>query len=179
MSGKFPYRGDFSFPSSLIDDFEWIMDSFIDGSIGADCLLIYPPNYNECENCHLDITTGRSNNIYKIGGPISFENHTLCPICNGEGRLTVNISDSIRLRIYTNPKDWQNVGFNVNYPEGSAQIIGYWTDFPKIQRAKFIMVNSDLSGFKEWKYIMASEALPWGLRGSRYFAAMIKRTGGD
>ena len=61
MAGKFPSRGSFTYPSTLIDEYEWIMDSFIDGELGAECTLIYPPKYDECTNCHLDLSTGRSN----------------------------------------------------------------------------------------------------------------------
>lgn len=179
MAGKFPCRGSFSYPSALIDEYEWIMDSFIDGDLGAECTLVYPPKYDECNNCYLDLATGRSNNIYKTGGPNPFTNHTVCPVCGGEGRLTVETTDSVRLRVYTNPKDWKNIGVKLNIPEGSAQIIGYFTDLPKIQRAKYIWVFVDLEGIQRWKYVSSSEPLPWGLRGSRYFIMMVKRYGGS
>jgi hypothetical protein len=180
MANKFPGRGDFSIPSALLDEHEWISDALIDGELGTVCTLIYPPTDSECPNCLFDPSTGRSANIYRTGGPIPFVNHTVCPWCGGEGRRSEPVTDSIRLRVY-----WGGMEVNAamrqftklanfDSPAGLLFVIGYMNDLPKFERSDNILVNSAQT-IDEWKCSRASESVPWGFRKNRYFACMLKR----
>jgi len=177
MAGKFASRGDFSIPSELINEHEWICDSLID-DMGASCDLVYEPIASECNNCIFDPATQKSSGIYKVGGPISFDNFTVCPICGGDGRSVLEQKENIKLRVYLNQRDWIQTNIKAMVGNDVFQIIGYMNDLPKIERAKEIIVHSDLVGIKYWRCEPSSEATPWGFRGNRYFVMFLKRVGG-
>lgn len=175
MGGVFPDRDDFNIPSDLVKEYQYIMDSFIDDiNIGHECKLIYPPKSSECNNCIFDIDTGRSSNIYKDGGPVPFANHTLCPVCGGEGRSVLSVEATIRLRVYYQPKDFLNIGIpSIKTKDGVIQAIGYLTDLPKLEMATEVIVDSDLESLKRIKCVREGTALPWGF-GKRYFIQFLR-----
>ncbi len=176
MADKIPSRGNFSIPSSLIDDHEWIADSLID-DLGKVCKLLFPYKKLECPNCFLDRRTGRSNGIYKSGGPVEFTNFTLCPWCNGEGRLEERIEKDITLRLYWEPRDWIG-GIPLENPAGLVQTIGYMSDLNDMEQAEKILVNSALEDTKRWECERAGEPQPHGFRNNRYFIQMLRRISG-
>lgn len=182
MSGKIPKYGDFSIESGLIDEHEWVSDYLIDGELASKCTLIYPPTYTECPNCVFDQQTGQSANIYKAGGPAVFTNHTICPWCNGQGKSSNAPTDSVRLRVYWGGSElnaavkmFKTLGVsNLDNAMGLIFVIGYMSDISKFERADAINVISTLNK-KEYMCIRKSEAVPWGFRHNRYFAAMVSR----
>ena len=177
MANKFPKLGDFSIPSGIIDAHEWGADSFID-TLGKTCTLIYPAKVTECSNCYYDARTGRSTGIYKTGGPNPFPNNSFCPICGGEGRITAEVTESVKLRVYWNSKDWHMVANTIENPEGVAQAVGYMSDLSKIERAKEIILDSHVSSTREFRCVREGEAVPWGFRHDRYFLQFFRRSGG-
>lgn len=182
MSGKLPKYGDFSIESSLIDEHEWITDYFIDGELGCQCTLIYPPTFTECPNCIFDQQTNESSSIYKAGGPMPFTNHTVCPWCGGVGKRTDNPTALIRLRVYWGGSEvnaavkmFKTMGVtNINDQTGIIFVIGYMADLQNFQKADLIRVVSNLD-IADYQYSKASEAVPWGFRHNRYFACMLSR----
>ena len=177
MADRLPKFGDFSIPSGVIDSHEWASDAIID-SLGKNCKLVYPAKVTECNNCYYDPRTRRSTGIYKSGGPISFPNNTTCPACGGAGRSTVETTESIKLRVYWNPKDWQTFAGTIQNPEGVAQVIGYMSDLPKVERSVEVIINSDVESTKEYRCVKEGEAVPWGFRQDRYFLQFYRRSGG-
>ena len=139
-------------PISLIRLHEQAVDELIDGELGTVCKLVYPPKHTECPNCLLDPHTNRSSNVYKSGGPVSFTNGTLCPVCYGEGKQTAQQEESIRVRLYTDPTKWVAMQIKVDNPTGIAQLIGYMNDMPKFQRASYIIANSKMQQMKDWRF---------------------------
>jgi len=178
MSGRFANRGNFTIPSAVFDEHEWVSDMFLDGEIGSQCTLMYPPIDSECSNCYFDPNSGRSNNIYRVGGLVPFTNHTTCPMCGGEGRSITEKTEDVRLRVYTDPSHWVETGIQLKSPNGIAQVIGYMADLPKIERADKIILHSELQEIKRWIVQAEGEAIPWGFRGNRYFVMFVKRVGG-
>ena len=171
MANKIPALGEFRVPSTLIDKHEWMADSLIDDIPGLTCTLIYPRKQAECDNCSLDPMTGRSTNVYKVGGPIPFTNFQVCPRCNGEGHLTSPATDTIEARIYWEPKSWVDIGIKVAKPDNTAMMIGYLTDLTKIKKANKISVEG-------YYYTRLGEAVPHGFRRNRYFIQYITRADG-
>ena len=168
----------FEIPSSLISTHEYIVDALIEGSTGQVCQLVYPITKNSlCPNCIYSPRQKKSSNIYKDGGPIPFEKHTLCPWCGGEGRTNRAVKEDIRLRVYWTPKDWI-VPKPVENPDGMAMVIGYMYNLPKIEKADTIMLNKKVGVYRKWIYEREGEAIPWGLSQDRYFAQMLRRAGG-
>ena len=186
MANKFTDRSDFEIPESIIDEHEWVSDEFIDGPFGKDCLLEFPNVDSECPNCYFDPETKRSTNVYKTGGPISFQNHTTCPHCGGTGREIIDVpTETIRLRVYWRPSTLMDLAGSdvpsnplLNSPEAVCRVIGYMTDLPKFERAHSILVQSDLEATRRWRCVRDGEARPHGFRGNRYFQQVLKRAGG-
>ena len=177
MSGKFPNLGDFSIPSGIIDSHEWVSDAFID-TLGKSCTLLYPAKVTECTNCYYDARTGRSTGIYKSGGPNPFPNNSFCPVCGGAGRVTTEVTESVKLRVYWNSKDWHMVAATIQNPAGVAQAIGYMSDLHKIERASEIILDSHINATREFRCVREGEAVPWGFRHDRYFLQFFRRVGG-
>lgn len=181
MSGKFTNRTDFSIPESLIDEHEWMSDALIDGPLGAVCTLYYPDLQTECPNCLFDPQANRSANIYRTGGPNPFPNDTLCPYCGGTGVSAQPVTDTMRVRAYWGGmevnaamRQFQNM-FNskfVGSPDGVVFIIGYMNDAVKFQQCTSLVVNKPNVQIRCER---ASDAIPWGFRHNRYFAAMLNR----
>jgi len=178
MAGVFPARGDFTLPAGILDEHEWLSDFLLDGETGHTCTIYYPPKPTECDNCIFDPTTGRSSNIYKTGGPIPFQNHTICPRCGGAGRSTIRTTEDVKLRIYWQPKDWIDIGVKFDVAYGVAMTIGYMTDLPKIERAEKILLNTNILEMRRWFCKRAGEAVPHGFRQKRYFIQYVERIGG-
>jgi hypothetical protein len=174
MGGIFSNRDNLVIPDSVFDEYNWGMDAFLDGPPGKQCLLIYPQKKEECPNCYSSQETGRSTDIWKISGPQQFDNFTICPLCNGIGYLSTAPTESIRLRFYQNVKDWINTGTSFQAVDGLAQIIGYMTDFSKVQRAVSIIINSDLQAIEKWEFRKYGAGISHGLN-NRYFAQLIQR----
>lgn len=173
MSNRIPHRGDFTVADGLLDDAEWSSDLFID-SIGSNCKVVYPAVDSECYNCKIDPITGRSADIYKTGGPIPFPNFTICPVCQSQGRLTSESTETIKLRVYWDSRHWiQTESFVTG--DGYGQIIGYMTDVVKLRRAKEILLYSDMRDVTEIRCRLAGEIVPYGFRKNRYFLAFVKR----
>jgi len=167
----------FSIPSAVISSHEQIVDSLISSNIGQDCQLVYPVTKNSvCPNCIYSPRQKKSSNIYKEGGPVPFENHTICPWCGGEGRSSRAVKENIRLRVYWTSKDWSITGA-VENPDTAVMIIGYMYDLPKVEKCDTILLNKNLSPYRKWICEREGEAVPWGLSQDRYFAQMLRRVG--
>jgi len=168
----------FSIPSSVVSSHEYITDSLIEGPTGQECQLIYPVNRNSvCPNCLYNPRQKKSSNIYRDGGPIPFEKHTICPWCGGEGRSDRAVKENIRLRVYWSQKDWI-ISNPVENPDTSVMIIGYMHLLPSLEKADRILLNKDVQPYRKWICERAGEAVPWGLSQDRYFAQMLNRVGG-
>tara|TARA_R100000315_G_C5234802_1_gene146236 strand:- start:1258 stop:2784 length:1527 start_codon:yes stop_codon:yes gene_type:complete len=168
----------FTIPNEVISSHEHIVDSLISGNTGQNCQLIYPITKNSvCPNCIYSPRQKRSSNIYKTGGPVPFENHTICPWCGGEGRTNRAIKEDVRLRVYWTPRDWSITGA-VENPDTAVMIIGRMHDLPKIEKCDRILLNKDLSAYRKWVCEREGEAVPWGLAQDKYFAQMLRRVKG-
>ena len=124
-----------------------------------------------------DLLLPKSSNIYKVGGPQSFPANSLCPRCNGVGRLQEPVSEVIRMRVYWERRSWVNIGIKIANPDGVAMCIGYFRDLPKLERANVVLLQSDLKGTKVYECVREGEGRPHGMRKNRYFIQYMRRTG--
>jgi hypothetical protein len=161
----------FSLDSGLIDAHEDMCNFLIDGFPGKTCRLIYEPKDLECPNCFLDNDTGYSTSIYKTGGPVPFTNYTMCPYCNGVGRLRVEETGDIRLRVYFDHRQFVKIqeAKNIVLDGDIIQVIGYMTDLPKMQRAKEMIIDTQVESYKTYRFQPHSAPCPWGFMHDRYF----------
>jgi len=161
-------------PDSVFTTYKQFADDFISDNFGVNCKLVYPEKRIVCANCVTSPMPGASKNVYRNGGPAPFS-FGLCPMCGGEGYSSEETTETIKMRVYFNPKDWVKVA-NVNTENAMAQTIGFIYDMPKIARANYVILNSDQDGYKEWKFSLLREPLPHGFKRDRYFVAYWQRS---
>ena len=166
----------YSISNDLITDFQTAVGDLID-QLGKDCKLFYPPKTVSCSNCAFDSIGRKSANRYLHGGPIPFPDGAMCPMCNGAGLHAKEISDTITLLLYWSPKEWVDIGIQVAVPDGVVQTKGRIADLPKIKRANYILLHSDMEGYQHYRYQLMGEPVPQGLKQTKFFIAMWKRSG--
>lgn len=167
----------FSLNSSILDVHEEICDYLLDTFAYKTCKIIYPQKNNSCPNCIQDTDTNASTGIYKTGGPVPFTNYTICPYCGGLGKLYIEESETVKLRVYFNQKQFVKIDEfkSIVIDNDVIQIIGYLTDLPKLERAKELIVDTPIEGYKQYSFQPLSAPNPWGFRQNRYFIQMWKR----
>jgi hypothetical protein len=172
-----PFSGIIS--QDLKDLFVNLIDSLLETTaLTQPCRFIYGgTKFEQCPNCSFNASTGKSNNLYVPGGPISFS-HGLCPVCNGAGRKEIPITeDDIYMGIIYDHKKWLPMGFTPTSPNTSIQTISSITLMPKIKRAKEIIVNTDIETYVRQRYVIDGEPQPYGFGNDAYIATIWKRSG--
>ena len=129
--------------------------------------LVYPGKRVDCPNCRMDTfgTRTKSVSVYTQGGPIPFERGMPCPYCNGRGYKEQEETEDITTRIYWDKRYWIDVGIPADVPQGSIQTISYMTDLPKIQRANYLIPNSDgIQNYQRNLFQKAGPSYPQGFK---------------
>lgn len=172
-----------SIPQKVFDKYKEFADCMIN-DLGVNCKLIYPPVYEDCDNCVFDVIGQKSSGRYKNGGPAPF-NFGHCPICKGEGVKAVEDTEIIKLRFYqlSNreigvPTGMRQIADSIRTAGGTAFVVGFIYDLPKFDSANKILINSDMSNYKDWLYQKATEPVFYGLDKQRYFVAGVDRVDG-
>lgn len=160
-------------PSGLWDKYKEAADFFIDNNnIGRSCTVVYPPKRTTCSNCTTSMIGSTSRNVYKNGGPAPFSFGS-CPLCGGNGYKETESTDTIRLRIYWNRKDWIRITDNIGVGDADIMVIGYMSDLPKIKKSIEIILVSD-NNESEYRATLSGKPSPWGFGRNRYFIAYLK-----
>ena len=165
-----------SIPSSVFDTYNEAVLLFT-----RTATLVYPERREECPNCYMDTmgTRNRSVSVYKVGGPYPFERGMPCPYCNGKGYKAVETTEDITLRIYWDRKNWIDVGIPIDISDGSIQTIGYMTDLPKINKAKYLIPKYDgIEKYDDMKYERSGMSYPQGFKQNttKYIVTFWSRT---
>ena len=162
-----------SVPDTLWEKYYEACDFFIDNNyIGKACTLVYPPIKTSCAHCSTTHVGGTSTNVYVHGGPAPFS-YSDCPMCGGNGYREEESTDTIRLRIYWERRNWIKVS-EIHVPDAEVQIIGYMSDLKKLRQADSIRLINDVQQ-ATWNMMLACEPFPWGFGKNRYFVAFLKR----
>lgn len=154
-------------PQSVFDKYNEACDMFLtNDNFSRVCTLYYPPLKEECATCQANNT-----NVFAHGGtaPFSFNS---CSYCGGNGYKETEVTDTVRLRIYFQKKDWIKVA-QLAIPDAEAQIIGFMSDLPKVKNANKIKLVSEENALNLF-FQLASEPLPHGFGKTRYFIAYVK-----
>lgn len=164
-------------PDSVFTKYEEFANAMI-SNFGVVCTLVYPSTrgaiYAPSVTAKPPATLGRrSPGIYTSGGPQS--RGTDFPLGYAEYK-DVETTEEITLRVYWNPKDWMSVGFQVQIPNNTIQVIGYMSDLPKIEKATKLIVHKGIEGHGPLDFEKESEPYPFGLRQKSYFAMFWKRS---
>lgn len=158
-------------PSGVFNRYYEVCDHLLSSDFfSSECKIYYPAKTINCTNCRTRPIPGISTNIYN-NGPMNFSNGD-CPYCEGKGYLSVEQTDNIRLRIY-----YEKTKFDkdvINHDAFKAQIIGHMADLPKINRADYLLLETDLEGNYRVKVRLSSPPLSWGF-GDKYFSCYVEK----
>lgn len=159
-------------PTGFFDKYYEACNLFLDNdNIGKNCTLYYTPKKTVCNNCTTSWFGGVSTNVYKHGGPAPFSGK--CPLCGGNGYSEVEETDTVRLRVYWQKKNWVKIE-NLQYPNADAMIIGYSSDLIKVRQAQEIKLYSDQT-YMDGRFKLSCEPALHGFGKNAYFIAYIQR----
>lgn len=164
-------------PDGLFDIYNEGVDEMI-RVFGVDCTLVYPSEWQECNNCVISGIGGITSSVYAQGGPAPFNRGGSCPLCDNQGTKEVEATGTVKLRVYWTEKDWKKVGYaSLQVPDGSVMTLGYLSDMPELQATNTLIVNSAQSGYKNWRFSLSGEPFAHGFGKNRYCAAFWSRSG--
>lgn len=155
-----------SIPSTVFTKYKEFADAMI-ADFGVNCKLVYTEQVEEISEDVPRVKQRRSMNIQDRNDAAGF--------ARGSKKFkTVENTEDIKLRVYWNRKDWVKVG-EIDIPDGAIQTIGYLSDFTSINKAKALIVNSDIDGYREYRFIKAAEPFPWGFKQDSYMVCFWTR----
>lgn len=160
----------------LINKYNEVATDMIDSYFGADCKLYFGSTKSQCSNCNYNPISQKSSNTYRTGGPIPFEG-TICPYCDGEGFLYLEATETIKLRVYFDKRKWVKIAAPAMINDNAIQTIGHIADMSKCISAKHAVMNVNISGIVQYKFILAGEPSPYGLD-KKFFIAYWNRYNG-
>lgn len=157
------------------DGFDDILDLF-----GKPCRLVYPESFISCANCIFDNIGKKSSNKWVTGGPMPFHAGSICPICNGAGKIATENSATIYMTI-----NWGQTNFNKSAPinvrvpiGGTIETRGYLTDLPKVKKCRSMNILGDISAYGHFNFKLEGEPSdPFQFIPGRYFIANWTRVG--
>ncbi len=121
-------------------------NSTLINDLGVNCVLVYPELRQQCVNCLTrTMGVGSSANVYRLGGPIPFQQGRPCPLCNGKGFKLVENTETVKMRVYYNPKEWVKIAMQIKVPDKMIQTILFLSDMPKVMKAKHLMPDKHLN----------------------------------
>ena len=170
--------------SGIIDSsFKSVFNNAISAILADDaftvaCTLEYGiTKYEDCVNCLYDPIGQKSSNRFQNGGPVPFPFGSLCPLCNGNGKKPVISSENVNLAVIFEPRQFLEMSTPVNTADGYIQTLANKNMTPKLQRAKEIIVATDVSGFFSHRYQRVSEPTPIGLGNNEFVLCTWRRSG--
>lgn len=142
-------------------------------SIERTVTLVYPEKKSPCDNCYLDTmgTRARSISIYKVGGPMPFENGQPCPYCDGKGYKAVEQTEDINTRIYIDQKSWIIKGMSLRLPAGSLELVTKIEYTNQLKMAKYLIPKyNGLQDYQSEKYFRVEGVFSssWVLNPQKY-----------
>ena len=139
------------------------------------CTLVYPPKLVDCPNCIYDPIGKKSSNHYQAGGPVQFS-FGLCPVCGGQGKREESVSEQIQLNLYWTPKQWKELAQRVVVPENVFLIKGFMSDYPKVQKCQYLLIQNNLANNIEFKAVKYGEPIDiYNIVQARYFCQFWQR----
>jgi hypothetical protein len=170
------------FDNIITQNFKNLYNNAIDHLISkkglaVPCSIIYDSlKQSTCPNCIFDPIQGRSSNMYNGSGPAAFANHSICPVCNGNGLIDMTASETVYLALIFDSKYWFNWNSKtVNIPNNMAQSICNINLLPKLQNAKEIILDTTTSAYGDRRYTRVNEPEICGLGNNRYIITMWEK----
>jgi hypothetical protein len=172
------------FDNLITSEFKAVFNNAIDTLIGQNglsvpCRLGYSGESSNtvfCNNCNYDPISKLSANTYKSGGPVTFTNGHICPVCVGMGSVKTDSSEIIYMAVLFDSKYFINWSTDsANIPGGMVQTICLLTALPKIRNANEITIDTNIENYGNYTYYRAGDPCPVGLGDHRYITTLWKR----
>lgn len=164
--------------SGIIDSsaktlFNNMIDAILyDDSLTVPCTLVYGDSkWTMCPNCTYSPVLGRSAGLYTSGGPEPFPDGSVCPYCNGKGKVADAAEESVSLAVIFGKSEWktQLMDTTQKQPKFDAQTLSSLSGtYKKIKRAKYLILDSDISDEVREKFTLDGEPIPCGFGDNRY-----------
>lgn len=154
-------------PESVFQKYYDVIDSTF-SIFGVDCQLVYIETVEEISNSFDNIPQNNSINAHKKSQNQYRRDDKVIK--------EVEKTESIRLKVYWDRKQWQQVASNIVIPDNSIQTIFFATDLQKISIAKELIVHDKIKDLKEMRFKKFGEPFPMGLRQNRYFGCFWERS---
>lgn len=146
-------------------------------SLSKTCKLIYPPTTEYCVNCVYDSIGKKSSNHYKHGGPAPFQ-QSICPMCGGEGQRATENSEDITCVLYWKPSKFLSVNDNIRTPNQQLEIKILITDYPKLKKAEFIIIQTSALPYQTFRCRLSGEPVDnHNIIQDKYMLARLERIG--
>jgi|TARA_R110000744_G_scaffold238416_1_gene355904 hypothetical protein len=157
--------------------FNNMIDSLLeDSALTVECTLFYGvTKFDNCVNCLYDPIGKKSSNRYQNGGPVPFS-FGGCPLCGGAGKKASIASESIKLAVIYNYKQFMDIGTPVNNPDGVIQTISEKESTPKLKRAKELQTSTDIANYGQHKFERISDPQPVGFGNNEFVFCNWRRT---
>jgi hypothetical protein len=142
------------------------------------CRLDYGvTRYDDCSNCIFDPIGRKSSGRYQSGGPVPFQFGSRCPVCNGNGRIGHTETEPINLMVIWDYRSWINFDINTQSPAGRVQTMSIMSTLPKLKRARFVTLATDIENHIKHKFQRDSEPEPCGFGEDNFITVLWKRIG--
>lgn len=165
--------------SGLIDS--TLRDLYNDGEIemwrglGQPCTLIYPAIKVVC-GCNAGSIGNQSHNALQPGVLVPVFAQA-CPNCGGQGFKESVATEEIKMQINVDAKSFLSVfkQIVIEAPQDFIETKARLEDLPKIMKCSEAVLNTTLSGYKEYRCTRASEAVQSGLFQNKFCHILWRR----
>jgi len=153
-----------------------------DNACTVPCRIRYGgTKWADCTNCIYDAIGGKSANRYQTGGPVSFPNGQICPVCNGSGKTGSTVDETIYLAPIWDSREWIDMGGGATFDRASntartastwVQTLGKIVLYPKLKRAKTIFIDTDIENYGMQEFTRQGDPEPCGLGAGNFVVTM-------
>jgi hypothetical protein len=153
-------------PESVFEKYYDVIDSTITDIFGIDCTLVYIQEIEEIVDPDDNYPDNRGINPRRRTDGTRRGNKVI---------REVETTETIRLKVYWDRKDWRKVTSDIVLPETAIQTIFFDKDLERVMRANYLIVHNAIKDKKEYKFKMAGEPWPMGLRHYKYYGCFWER----
>ena len=171
------------FDNLITPEFKKIFKDSIDtliaqNGLSVPCTLKYENSKRDlCYNCEFDPISQRSANRPKANPSVYFARETICPVCNGYGYIDTSTDETVHLAIIFDSKYWLNWDSkSARVSDGMIQSISKIDTLPKFKNCKEMIMDTNLSGYDNYRYSLAGDPNPAGLGSNDYIITMWQRS---
>ena len=154
--------------------FNQAIDSLLEtGALSVRCRLEYnneyPDNITYCDNCIFDPISQKSSSLFdSANGYAFFADGSVCPVCNGIGKIIFDASEIINLAVILDSKYWLNYGpKNIQIPDLAAQTLCSIELSPKIAKCTSMSIVNTYD-YSPIHYSKTGVSVPMGLGDHKY-----------